>query len=133
MSKRNEWKFMRKAQDILSGADSKLAHHKSRLEFWVSMKAETLTKIKEDGLEISDSLAAGVWGAGVQQLSNAANRGAQVLVRAEYQNDLNECHAKINEHQHKIQSYSSWVQFLSGPTPVEVEMDIDDHLFFFGE
>jgi hypothetical protein len=123
MSERDKWKFRRDKQDVLAGARQQLEHHEHRLQYWRQKQEETMSKIKADGLEIDESLGYG---------SNTSHgRGPQVLVRQDYQTDLNETHQKIKEHEYAVQEYAGWVQFLEKPGPAEVELDISDHLFFF--
>lgn len=122
--KRKDWKSSIERAALKVAAEIKLARHQERLKFWQAKETEVMQRIKDDGLEISDSLAGMTY-------SNAG-RGPQVMVRAEYQQDLNECHSKINEHQSKVTEYQGWVEFLGSPGPREVEVEIDDYLFFFG-
>ena len=65
--------------------------------------------------------------------STSAGRGAQLVVKNDYQTKLNECHMKIRDHGAKVKEYDGWIQMLEANTKQNVSLDIDDYLFFFGK
>lgn len=120
---RNEWQVERKSEDVQSAAKAKLDYHSERLEFWNNKQSEVMDKIKEDGLSVSETLS---------NMASNVRRGPQVMVRTDYQRDLDECQDKINEHKKSVSDYGSWVKFLEPPRPSVLYLDINDYLFFFG-
>lgn len=140
---RMEWAFTRKSQEILEGSKKQQEYHQSRLEFWEDMKEKVHQKIKEDGIQITDSIlqrkSLALAGGGFENMninqryssSNAPARGASVDIKQEYVEDMNECETKISYHRKKVSEYTSWVSFFSGPTPLEVNLNYEDHQFFF--
>jgi len=60
------------------------------------------------------------------------DRGAQVMVRNDLRDDLDECLKKLRWHTEKRQEYDGWVQALGAAPDERHELDIDDWLFFFG-
>jgi hypothetical protein len=127
---RDKWNFSYRVDAILDGAVRKLAHHKARLRWWENQKDEIMARIKSEGIEIDESLAAG--GARAM-LSNSYGRNPTVQIRNDFVNDLGECVGKIREHRNRTDDYSAWVQVLEAQKPDMMhEMTHDDWLFFFG-
>lgn len=132
MALRDEWKFDYSAKDLANAADIKKAHHEQRLKWWKDKQAQVIAEVKESGLEVSESLA-------MEYASNSfsgalgGNRGAQLVVKNDYQVKLNECHQKINAHGSKVKEYDGWLQMLEANIKQNVSLDINDYLFFFGK
>lgn len=124
--KREDWLCVFKRDYVKEASQAKLTYHEGRLAFWQGKQDEVMAGIKADGLEIETSVA----GAQYSQASNYS-RGPQVVVRDDYQRDLQECNDKVREHTLKVQKYKSWLAFLSAPGPAEIELDSDDYAFFF--
>lgn len=126
---RHDWKFNYKVSTVLEGgAQSKVVFHQGRLDFWLSKKAEVMTRIKESGIDIKESLA------GAEYSNIARGYEARVVIDATMQRDLNECTGKISEHGDKLSQYQSWAYVLANqPQDSMLELDHDDYLFFFGK
>jgi hypothetical protein len=128
MSQRDEWKFDYTVKAVLEGARGKLTFHLGRHEFWEKKKAETLQRIKAGGIDVQESLA------GANYSNVARGFEAQIVVDPTLQRDLDECANKIREHDTKARKYSCWVEvLLAQPAESRLELDHDDHLFFFGK
>jgi hypothetical protein len=124
---RKDWRFPYTTTRVLEGAKTKALFHAERLAFWQRKQTETMERIKSDGLQVQTSLAG-------SNYSNV-NRGfgAQVVVDATLQRDLDECETKIHEHKAKADTYRGWVEVLAAQRgDVTVELDHEDYLFFFG-
>lgn len=125
--KRNEWVFHIPVADILKAAEGKLVFHSGRVEWWKNKKAEVMDKIREDGIEVDDSLAAD------SPKFSSANyrRDTSVNIRADLQEDLSECVNKIRDHETKVRDYQSWCNVLAASRQAELDMHQDDYNFFF--
>jgi hypothetical protein len=122
---RQNWRLFYTVDTLLAAATAKADHHTQRLAWWESSKAEVIHKIKEEGLEIDESLAA--------TLSNTYTRGASVNVRNDLLRDLQECVEKVREHSAKVADYSAWCKILKSQSSDAVfELHQDDWMFFFG-
>lgn len=129
MGLREQWKFNYKVCDILEAANYKVDWHKGRHDWWVAKKKEVLDKIRQEGLEIDESVAADQFSS--YKISNTG-RQTQVLIRDDLMRDLNECSSKTEEHKNKIASYEAWVAVLSAqPENNMLELDQSDWLYFF--
>lgn len=127
---RDDWKFAYTAGDLATAADTKKQHHAERLDWWQAKQKEVIEMVKANGLEVSESLAT-QYNDPKQFVGSAALRGAQLIVKNDYQQQLNECHQKIGQHSGKVKEYDGWVQVLRANPSERVQLDIDDWLFFF--
>lgn len=127
MSNRKNWEFEYTAGDLAQAATAKKAFHEETLVFWKQKKNGVVAEVKEKGLEVSESLA------DLAYTSNlSGGMGARLVVKNEYQEQLNECHAKIVEHTTKVKEYDGWIQMLEANSKNRISLDIDDYLFFYG-
>ena len=129
--KRKEWGFKYFAKHLSEAAALKRDHHKDRLEWWKAKQTEVVADIREKGLEVTDSISS-EYLTSSSLVGGAFNRGAQIVVKDDYQEKLNECHMKIREHDAKRKEYDQWVQVLEANSANQVEIDADDFAFFFG-
>lgn len=121
---RDEWIFEYCASDLAKAAAHKREHHKARLAWRESKKADVMAEVRESGIEVSESLAD-------SHLSARHNMGPQVMVRNDLQRMLTECHARISKHDSLIRDYHGWHQVLSGNPKARLKLHHDDWLFFF--
>ena len=125
---RHDWKFSYKVSAVLGAAQTKIAHHESRFDFWLVKKSEVMARIKESGIDVKESLA------GKEYSNIARGLGARVVIDATMQQDLNECTNKISEHNLHKGEYQSWAYVLANqPQDATLELDYADYLFFFGK
>lgn len=122
---RNEWDFPYTADKLLQAATTKHDHHKTRLAWWERKKAETVEKVKAEGIEIDESVA--------DIISNSYGRGPTVGVRNDLVRDLQECVLKIREHRDKVSDYDGWMQVLASQGQSSFNLHHEDWLFFFGK
>lgn len=124
--KRNDWEFPYSIGELNIASKVKHDHHMARLQWWNDKKAETIDKVKAEGIEIDESLA--------DQISNSYGRGAQVQIRNDLVKDLQECVSKIREHRERVTEYDSWLQVLSAQSATrQLLLNQKDWLFFFGD
>lgn len=130
--KREEWKFQYNAKDLALAAKVKRDHHKQRLEWWEQKQSDVIAEVKEKGLEVSESIAMEY---ATSQFSGSLGsaRGAQLVVKNDYQQKLNECNQKMRSHDGKVREYNGWLQVLEANDNQTLELDIEDYLFFFGK
>lgn len=124
-SNRNDWEFLYKASELAAAAQSKKEYREERVTWWEAKKAEVLAKVREEGLEISESLA-------TSYMSNAGHT-PQISVKQEYQTQLRECQTKIQAHSNAARDYDGWVQVLSANPAAMLSLKHGDWLFFFGK
>jgi hypothetical protein len=130
MALRNDWKFPYVLSTVLEGARKRLAHHQGRLDWWERKKEEVIARIKREGLEIDESLAAGFGSA------KTYSRDTSVLIRNDLQQDLNETTGKVREHRAKRDEYQHWVVVLEGQRAMgqfDLQLDFQDYLYFLAE
>lgn len=126
MSNREKWNFNYTVGNVLVGAQKKLDRHKARLDWWDGQKQEVFQKIRDEGVEIDESLA--------DVISNSYNRGPTVQIRNDLIKDMQECVAKIREHRAKVDGYLAWVKVLVDQDDShDLELNHADWLYFFGD
>jgi hypothetical protein len=129
---REKWNFSYRVDAILAGAIKKVAHHKARLRWWEEQKQEIMAKIRAEGIEIDESLAAASGGRAAF-VSNTYGRNPTVQIRNDFVQDLAECVGKIREHRSLADDYAAWVQVLGAQkSDMMHELQHDDWMFFFG-
>ena len=122
---RNSWTFQYLNSELTDAAQKKFAFHSDRLKWWEQKKSEVMSKIKENGIDIDESVALGYSNSG---------RNASVTVRVDLVKDLQECVSKISEHRTKVSDYDAWIQVLSSQHGQGLqELQQEDWLFFFGK
>ena len=126
--KRDEWEFEYTASKLAEGAAAQKAFRLGRVAWWTDAKAKVMAEVKDTGLEVTESVAAGI--------SNYANTqmvGPQITVRADLQKKLAECHSKIQIHQQAAEEYDGWVQVLGANSENRMKLTQADWLYFFGK
>lgn len=126
---RDEWKFTYTADKLLEAASAKIAFHSGRFDWWSAKQKEVEDKIRSEGIEIDESVAASV----SNYASNSYARGPQVNIRNDLVRDLQECVGKVAEHRGKIRDYDAWSQVLASQGSTSFDLHQDDWLFFFGK
>lgn len=125
---RTEWKASQRKDKVAEAAHMKLPYYNERLVFWRDKKQAVMATIRTEGLEVDERIAAG--------FSNPKSRnwqhGAQVMVRNDLHDDLEECLAKPEWHTARRDEYDGWRQVLCAKTDKSPDLDIFDWLFFFG-
>lgn len=132
---RAEWKFQYNAGRLADAAKTKMDHHNSRKAWWKDQQDTVIAEVREKGLEVSEPIAMQYGSTAVisRHLAGNAVGGAQIVVKSEYQEKLNECATKIQSHSTKAEEYAGWVQLLQANPNNALDLDIHDYLFFFGE
>jgi hypothetical protein len=130
---RTEWKFRYSSQALADAAEAKKMHHQARAEWWSKKQEEVIAEVKEKGLEVAESLSMQYGALNSFVGASAANKGAQLVVKNDYQTQLNECHTKINQHSGLVKMYDGWIQVLLANKDDRLDLDIEDYLFFFGK
>lgn len=123
---RAEWEFEYTASKLAEGAAKQKEFRIGRVEWWTEAKAMVMAEVKESGLEVSESVAAGI--SNYTQMA-----GPQVMVRGDLQKKLSECHTKIQTHQQAADEYDGWVQVLAANPEARLKLTHADWLFFFGK
>lgn len=123
---RFSWEFHYKGSVLLKATEDKIAHHQSRLAWWMGKKEEVLRAIREGGLEIDESLAD-------PKLNVGYSRGAQLNIKPELQRDLQECSQKIRAHYDLVENYLGWADVLRSQSEKEFPLTHEDWMFFFSK
>jgi hypothetical protein len=124
---RDSWEFEYTAAKLAEGAAKQKAFRESRVVAWIDAKKAVMTEIKDSGLEVSESVAAGM----SNYTKSAHDYGPQVLVRSDLQKRLTECHEKIKLHEAAVTEYDGWVQVLSANPEARLKLTQADWLYFF--
>lgn len=127
---KEQWKFPYKVSLLAAAAKEKRKFYESRVRYWTGKKAETIKKIKSEGIEIAESVAAD----DKSYLPNSFGRGGGVSVRNDLVADLQECQGKIITHNKNVAIYDGWVEVLGDQSGEHVlELTQEDWLFFFSK
>lgn len=126
--KRDEWEFEYTASALAAGARQQKDFRLSRVEWWTAQKAKVMQEVRDIGIEVSESVAAGI-----SNYSNTQMAGPQVMVRADLQKKLTECHNKIQGHAQAAAEYGGWVQVLDDNPEQRLKLTQADWLYFFGK
>ena len=126
--KRTEWEFDYTASKLADGAEAQKAHRLGRVAWWTEAKGKAMAEVKESGLEVSESVAAGIGSYTSTQMA-----GPQVMVRHDLQKKLTECHSKIQNHTAAAAEYDGWLQVLRANPEARLKLTHADWLYFFGK
>lgn len=133
IANRQSWEFQYTGNDLLAGAEKQLAFRRARLAFWTSKKDEVMEEIRMSGIEITETIAAGL-----DKMTAAANYGTsmngdmpQVSIKPELLRKLSECSQRIEAHKQAITGYAGWQQVLMANPAAQLQLTYDDWLYFF--
>lgn len=126
---RDAWEFEYTARKLAEGANAQKLHRLSRIEAWTEAKAKVMAEVKDTGIEVTESVAADM-----KSYSNSTQSfGPRVMVRADLQAKLTECHSKIQSHTTAAAEYDGWVQVLTANPESRLKLTQADWLYFFGK
>jgi len=126
---RNEWEFEYTASKLAEGAAAQKEFRLSRVAVWTAAKEKLMAEIKDGGVEITESVAAGM----SSYANSTQSFGPQVGINPAYQKKLAECHGKIQSHQQAAAEYDGWVQVLNANSETRHKLTQSDWLYFFGK
>lgn len=126
--KRDEWTFEYTGKKLAAAAKARLNHHQTRMDYWKGEKEEVMATIRKEGLEIDEKQALQL----AHPKASEWERGAQVMIRVDLQNNLSECLKKLGYHARQVADYQGWVQVLDASPDAALRLDHEDYLFFFG-
>lgn len=126
---RDDWEFEYTAGKLADAAQQQHSHRLARVKAWEEKKAEVMAKVRESGLTVHEGVAESM----MNYTTMAQGHGAQVMVDATLQRDLNECVTKINQHRLAATEYEGWIQVLSANPEARLKLKHDDWMFFFGK
>ena len=126
--KRDEWEFEYTASKLAEGAAAQKAFRLCRMAWWTEAKEKVMAEVKDTGLEVTESIAAGISNYASTQMA-----GPQITVRADLQKKLAECHSKIQSHKQAADEYDGWVQVLGANPENRMKLTQADWLYFFGK
>ena len=107
--KRDEWEFEYTASKLAKGAAAQQVFRLRRVAAWTAAKDKVMAEVKEGGIEITESVAAGM----TNYTNSSTSFGPQIGINPAFQKKLAECHAKIQAHQQAADEYDGWVQVLT--------------------
>lgn len=125
---RDEWEFEYMASKLVQGAEKQRDFRLGRVAWWKEAKDKVMAEVRECGLEVSESVAANI-----SNYSSTQMAGPKVMVRADLQQKLSECHTKIQSHQQAVDEYEGWIQVLSDNPEARLKLTQTDWLYFFGK
>ena len=125
MAERQKWTFAYTAAQLEAAALKQRDLRLSRLQWWKDKMQEVMKEVRESGIEINESIAA--------SYSNKFGNAPQVMVRADLQGRLVECHQRIQLHDRLSHEYEGWAQACRANQATSFNLQIDDWLFFFGK
>lgn len=129
---RDEWSVGYTGQQLCDAATKKEAHHEERRKWWMDKKAEVITKIRAEGINVTESIVDELGKLGYAN-STQAYGGPVVQVDAGMAAQVQEATKKVHEHQDKAYKYGAWIQMLSAHPSATFSLDHDDWMFFFGK
>ncbi len=141
------WAFEYQLKELEKAAEKKAARHEARLKWWQAEQQKVMEEIKSKGWEVKEGLAAvekfasrfnpdalpDEYGGNCAMSNVVGGHASQMVVKDDYQAQLNETHKKIKEHYEKMIEYRNWQQLMAdslekGPR----QLNIEDYKFFFG-
>ncbi len=125
---RSKWEFEYTAKVLAEGARKQMDFRRERVAQWTAAKDKAMTEVRESGIEVSESMAESFANYG-----QTTAMGPKVMVRADLQSKLTECHGKIRQHAQAAAEYDGWVQFLEANPEARVKLTQADWLYFFGK
>lgn len=122
---RDKWEFKFSPTELHAAAIQQRDFRLSRVKAWTEAKEKVMAEVRGSGIEVSESAIA--------NNSYTTNQmGPRVMVRADLQAKLTECHAKIQEHSKAASEYSAWVRLFAARVR-DAELTYDDYVYFFGQ
>lgn len=122
---RKDWTFEYTARDLAVAAVKQRDDRLDRKKRWEGKYGEVMVEVKASGIEVSESLA--------NSISNSTyGRGPQVMVRADLQTKLSECHTRIQTHDNAAREYDAWSLVLAANAEARLKLNHADWLYFFG-
>jgi hypothetical protein len=128
--KRNEWTVQYTGSNLASAAKAKIDFHEGRLKFWEGAKEKVMAEIREEGIEINESIA--------DQLRNSnayattQSFGPSVTIRNDLLEKMQEAHGKVGTHEGLIKEYQAWAQMMDAHPTALFQLQHADWMFFFG-
>jgi hypothetical protein len=120
MTRRDKWTFQYKCGAIRVAIETRLAHHKRRLESWQAQRKALEGQIKESGLDIREHGYTG-------------GTNVEVVIDPTLAKHISKCNEKITLHRMKIEEFERWRAAASSWSGCEddvEELDIDDVQYF---
>lgn len=132
---RNEWSVKYNGAELLVAAQEKLKFHEGRETWWKDKKDECLTRLKTEGVNVSETIVDELVKSGYNTVANAhfGRYGPSVELDEKMVADLREAAGKVDEHKAKIKEFSAWVAMLERDPRETFYAAIDDYTFFFGK
>lgn len=130
MSNRHEWKVQYTGAKLASAAAEKKAFHEGRHTWWVEKRQETISKIRSEGINITDSIVDEL---GKSYSSNVSHAKPTIQIDAALQAHLMESHGKMKSHESLIKDYDSWAQMMGAHPDAVFELHQEDWVYFFGK
>ncbi len=127
--KRDEWEFEYTASKLAEGAAAQKAFRLGRVDVWTAAKEKVMADVKEGGIQVTESVAAGM----SSYTNSTQGFGPQIGIDPAFQKKLAECHAKIQAHQQAAAEYDGWVQVLKANAESRHKLTQADWLYFFGK
>lgn len=125
---RDQWKFRYTAGQLAEAAQSKIAFHRDRLDFWEARRKEIIGRVKADGIEVNEKTV-------LQSPSPKLRdfqQGGEIVIRNDLRKSLAESYEKLAYHTGRHDTFDGWRQVLGANAEDSIELDIEDWLFFFG-
>jgi len=130
MEDKSQWTVRYLPSELLDGIANKIAYHKARAEWWKDKQAEVMTKLKEAGVKVTESLVAQY--SASNAYSNSQRGSLSVNLDQELQTQLDDCTRKLKEHEKATSLYEHWQSFLKRSQQSEsLLLTFDDYRFFF--
>jgi hypothetical protein len=127
---RREWEFEYGGAELAEAAARQRDYRLGRVQFWTEAKAAVMAEIKESGIEVTESAAAGPE---KMNYGNTRMIGPQISVRGDLSAKLTECHNKIQQHHAAAQEYNGWYEVMSQHHHRRYTLNHADWLYFFGK
>lgn len=121
---RDKWEFTFSPSELRDAAVEQRDFRLSRVKAWTDAKEKVMAEVRESGVEISESAI-------VSNSYTTNQAGPRVMVRADLQTKLSECHGKIQEHAKAASEYAAWAQLFAVRANHSMMLTYADYLYFF--
>jgi hypothetical protein len=117
MGQRTTWKFAYRGADLIAPTQEKVDYHRERLDWWTKEQDYTVEEVRGKGIVLHEQPMTGGY-------------RAQVLIDPTYQQRLDECAAKVQEHRRELEVYEMYLRAFQLNRDDLLQLDAEDLRYF---
>jgi hypothetical protein len=102
-SRKDTWTFSINSSELKLRLSERIKHHEDRLSHWKNLRDKKIEELKSTGITLEELNSEMIY-----SVSNSSRPMPHVKVDQKLTSEINECMAKIQEHEKKVKDFSSW-------------------------